>query len=430
MRKMLTVASSEFQTAVRSKAFIVGVALMPILILASIGIQKVTGDRIDREERSLAVIDETGRLYPMLAQAADAWNATQVAADGTITGPRYRLTEARLDGGAVDQLRLALSDRVRRKELFAFAELPAALLKDQPTIRYHSNSTAMEALPNWLEQAVARLVIVERLRSSDVDLETLMGLLRPIELQSMGLLERDGSGRILEASNIDMVRTFVTPMVMMFLIFTIVISTSSPLLNSVMEEKMTRISEVLLGSVTPFQLMMGKLLGVVGVAVLLAAIYVSGAYGVAVYNGYGDAVTVGQLAWFAVYLVLAMLIYGSIFIAIGAASTDLKDAQGMMTPVMLLFMMPMFVWMPVMRQPESTMAVIFSLIPFATPMIMTLRLALKPGPAFWQIALSFVLTLATTAALVWAAGRIFRVGILMQGKSATFGELVRWVRAG
>ena len=227
-----------------------------------------------------------------------------------------------------------------------------------------------------------------------------------------------------------MVRTFVTPMVMMFLIFTIVISTSSPLLNSVMEEKMTRISEVLLGSVTPFQLMMGKLLGVVGVAVLLAAIYVSGAYGVAVYNGYGDAVTVGQLAWFAVYLVLAMLIYGSIFIAIGAASTDLKDAQGMMTPVMLLFMTPMFVWMPVMRQPESTMAVIFSLIPFATPMIMTLRLALKPGPAFWQIALSFVLTLATTAALVWAAGRIFRVGILMQGKSATFGELVRWVRAG
>ena len=164
MRKMLTVASSEFQTAVRSKAFIVGVALMPILILASIGIQKVTGDRIDREERSLAVIDETGRLYPMLAQAADAWNATQVAADGTITGPRYRLTEARLDGGTVDQLRLALSDRVRRKELFAFAELPAALLKDQPTIRYHSNSTAMEALPNWLEQAVARLVIVERLQ--------------------------------------------------------------------------------------------------------------------------------------------------------------------------------------------------------------------------------------------------------------------------
>ena len=125
-----------------------------------------------------------------------------------------------------------------------------------------------------------------------------------------------------------------------------------------------------------------------------------------------------------------MLIYGSIFIAIGAASTDLKDAQGMMTPVMVLFMIPMFVWMPVLRQPESTMAVVLSLIPFATPMIMTLRLALKPSPAFWQIVLSFVLTTATTVALVWAAGRIFRVGILMQGKSATFGELMRWIRAG
>jgi ABC-type Na+ efflux pump permease subunit len=277
---------------------------------------------------------------------------------------------------------------------------------------------------------VSRLVIVERLRTTNVDPQTLMGLMQRVNVESMGLLERDRDGRILEAASVDMVRTFVTPMVMMFLIFTIVISTSSPLLNSVMEEKMTRISEVLLGSVTPFELMMGKLLGVIGVALLLAAIYVGGAYGVAVYNGYGDAVTAGQLAWFAVYLVLAMFIYGSLFIAIGAASTDLKDAQGMMTPVMLLFMTPMFVWMPVLRQPESTMSVVVSLIPFATPMIMTLRLALKPGPALWQILASFVLTTATTVALVWAAGRIFRVGILMQGKSASFGQLMRWVKVG
>jgi ABC-type Na+ efflux pump permease subunit len=423
MRKILTVASSEFQTAVRSKAFIVGVALMPILILVSIGVQKVTDDRIDREQRAVAIIDETGRLYPMLAQAAEAWNAAQ-------TGPRYTLSQVQTGDRPVDQVRLELSDRVRRKELFAFAELPAGLLQNQPTIRYHSNASTFEALPRWLEQVVARLVIVERLRTTNVDADTLMGLMQRIHVESLGLLERDQSGRILEASSVDMVRTMVTPMVMMFLIFTIVISTASPLLNSVMEEKMTRISEVLLGSVSPFELMLGKLLGIIGVAVLLAAIYVSGAYGVAAYNGYGDAVGVGQLIWFAVYLVLSMLIYGSLFIAIGAASTDLKDAQGMMTPVMVLFMIPMFVWMPVLRQPESTMATVLSLIPFATPMVMTLRLALTPGPQVWEIVLSFLLTTATTVALVWAAGRIFRVGILMQGKSATFGELYRWVRAG
>ena len=126
-------------------------------------------------------------------------------------------------------------------------------------------------------------------------------------------------------------------------------------------------------------------------------IYLSGAYSLATYNGYADAVTPMQIVWFIVYLVMAMLIYGSLFIAIGAAATDLKDAQGMMTPVMMLFMLPMFVWLPVLRAPASTMAVVASLVPFATPMLMTLRLALKPGPAAWQIAASFVLTALTTA---------------------------------
>jgi ABC-type Na+ efflux pump permease subunit len=217
-------------------------------------------------------------------------------------------------------------------------------------------------------------------------------------------------------------------MVLMMLMFMLVISTASSLLNSVMEEKMTRISEVLLGSVTPFQLMMGKLAGIVGVSLPLALVYLAGALSLAAYNGYADAVTPAQIVWFIVYLVMAMLIYGSLFVAIGAASTDLKDAQGMMTPVMMLFMLPMLVWVPVLRAPGSTMAIVASLVPLATPILMTLRLALKPGPAAWQIALSFVLTGLTTALFVWAAGRIFRVGILMQGKSATFREMARWLR--
>jgi ABC-type Na+ efflux pump permease subunit len=141
-------------------------------------------------------------------------------------------------------------------------------------------------------------------------------------------------------------------------------------------------------------------------------------------------VTAGQIVWFVVYLVLAMMIYGSLFIAIGAAASDLKDAQALMTPGMLLFMAPMFIWMPVVRAPGSTLAIVASLVPFATPVLMTLRLALTPAPAVWQIALGLALTMATSAFFVWAGGRIFRVGILMQGKSATFAEMWRWVRAG
>ncbi len=429
MYKPLTVAGSEFQTAVRSKAFLVGVALMPILVLASIGVQKLADDRIDLDERRLAVIDHTGRLYPLLEQAAAAWNARQVAADGTITGPRFVPEAASIEGRPLDAVKVELSDRVRRKELFAFAELTPGLLENDPRIGYHTNSPTYEALPRWLEQVVGRLVIIERLRTTNVDPSTVVGLMQRVQVSTMGLLERDAGGRVLEAATVDFVRSFITPLVMMLLIFMIVISTASPLLNSVMEEKMTRISEVLLGSLTPFELMLGKLLGVIAVSLLLAGLYLGGAYGVAVYHGYGDAVTAGQIVWFLVYLVMAMFIYGSLFIAIGAAASDLKDAQGLMTPVMVLFMAPMFVWLPVLRAPESTLAVAASLVPFATPVLMTLRLAIKPGPPGWQIAASFLVTGLTTVALVWAAGRIFRVGILMQGKSAGFGEMWRWVRA-
>jgi ABC-2 type transport system permease protein len=428
MRKILTVAHSEFMTAVQSKAFLVGIAMLPILIFGSMAIQRFGAQRTDREIRKVAVIDRTGQLYPLMAQAATLWNERQVR-NGVVVGPRFEVEQAS-DTPSLDAAKLTLSDRVRRRDLFAFVELPPELMTGKPVVRYYTENSTYEPLPRWIEQLVSRLVMAQRLQASNVDLPTIQALMQRTELTSLGLVERSANGAVTEAKRVDMVRSFVTPFVLMMLMFILVISTASPLLNSVMEEKMTRISEVLLGSLTPFQLMMGKLVGIIGVSLLLATIYLTGAYSLAVYNGYSDAVTPMQLVWFVVYLVLAMLIYGSLFIAIGAAATDLKDAQGMMTPVMMLFMLPMFVWLPVLRAPASPMAVVASLIPFATPILMTLRLALKPGPAAWQIAASFVLTVITTAAFVWAAGRIFRVGILMQGKSATFGEMLRWMRAG
>ena len=429
-RKVWTVAATEFQHAVRSKAFIIGVLLMPSLAGLSAVIPKFAGDEVDKLERRVAVVDETGRLYPMLSLVADQWNAAQLNEDGSVKGPRFRLHEVKAAGRQPDDLRVELSDRVRDKEIFAFVELPRALFEDTPKLRYYTDSPTFQPLPRWLDEVVGRLVIAERLRSTNVDAQTMLALVREMQLDRLGLLTRAGDGHVAPAKASDPIRSFVTPMILMGLMFLIVISTASPLLNSVMEEKMTRISEVLLGSVSPFELMAGKLLGVVGVSLVLSTIYLSGAYGFAVYHGYGDAVTIGQVVWFVVYLVLAMLIYGSLFIAIGAAATDLKDAQALMTPCMLLFMSPMFIWMPVLRAPGSTLAVTSSLVPFATPVLMTLRMALTPAPPAWQIALGFVLTLATTAAFVWAGGRVFRTGILMQGKSATFGEMWRWVRAG
>src|SRR3954468_21316845 len=101
----------------------------------------------------------------------------------------------------------------------------------------------------------------------------------------------------------------------------------------------------------------------------------------------------------------------------------------MMTPVMLVVMLPLLTWSAVLRAPDGTLALALSLLPTAAPFLMLVRISLQPGPALWQVLLSIVLMIGTTLAAIWCAGRIFRTGLLMQGKSATLGEMIRWVRA-
>jgi ABC-2 type transport system permease protein len=429
-RKVWTVAATEFQHAVRSKAFIIGILLMPALAGLSAVIPKFAGDEVDKLERHVAVVDETGRLYPMLSLVADQWNAAQLNKDGSVKGPRFRLQEVKVPAGRQpDDVRVELSDRVRDKELFAFVELPRALFEDTPRLRYYTDSPTFQPLPRWLDDVVGRLVIAERLRNTNVDPQTMLALVRDMQLDRLGLLTRTSDGHVAPARASDTIRSFVTPMVLMMLMFLIVISTASPLLNSVMEEKLTRISEVMLGSVTPFELMLGKLLGSVAVSVVLSLVYMAVGLVAASYWGYASALPPAIAAWFVVYLIMAIMMFGAAFMAIGAACGDLKDAQGMMTPMMLIFVLPFAVWSPILQSPDSVFATVMSLIPVATPMLMLLRLSIQPGPPLWQVGLSLVLTLATSLLFVWAAGKIFRTGILMQGKSATLGEMIRWVKA-
>jgi ABC-2 type transport system permease protein len=129
-------------------------------------------------------------------------------------------------------------------------------------------------------------------------------------------------------------------------------------------------------------------------------------------------------------MALAVLMFGSIFIAIGASVTDMKEAQSMMGPLMLLLMSPMFVWFNVVREPNSTMALVLSLIPPMTPMLMIVRQSVPPGIPIWQPLTGIVLVLVATLICVFAAGRIFRVGMLMQGKGAKVSEMARWAIRG
>jgi ABC-type Na+ efflux pump permease subunit len=331
-----------------------------------------------------------------------------------------------------DELRVALSDRVRKGELFAFVEFPAEVLDPggEARIRYYSDHPSYASLPTWLGVTANAVIVNERFRRASVDRMLVARLTKQAPLDNSGLFERDPAGGVKPAEKVDPARAFGVPIAVLVLMYITIMSSAPQLLNSVIEEKMSRISEVLMGSVTPFQLMAGKLLGSVSVSTLLAAIYVGGGLAGAQYwGGYASAVTPALLAWFLIFLVMAVLMFGSVFIAVGAACSDLKDSQGMMTPVMILMMVPMFMWYSVLRAPDATMATVMSLVPTAAPFLMLLRIALAPGPPLWQIALSAVLMAATTVVAIWGAAKIFRTGILMQGKTATIAEMVRWVRA-
>jgi ABC-2 type transport system permease protein len=427
--KTLIVAVSEFTTLTRSKAFLLGLALMPLIMAIAIGLQKFTRDAADTRDRHFVVVDRTGMLFAPLKAAADEWNHAAVV-DGTQKAPRFLPTPEMFDVRD-DQARAALSDRIRKDEIYAFVEIPQDVLQSgtASTLTYYSNHPAYRPLPAWIDATVNREIVSRRFTAASIDRSLVSALTRHVSVSELGLLARDAHGAIKAAAKVDKVRTLGIPMAMMMILLFSVMSGAPQLLNSVIEEKMSRISEVLIGSVTPFELMMGKLLGSAAVSLLLAAAYILGGMFVAKYFGYADAIRLTDIAWLLAFLAMAVFMFGSIFISIGAACSDLKDAQGMMTPAMLLMMLPWMTWFAVANAPDSPLSVGLSLFPTATPFLMLLRIALPPGPPMWQVALSFVLALVTAVALVYAAGRIFRTGLLMQGKAPTFGEMWKWVRA-
>ena len=273
-------------------------------------------------------------------------------------------------------------------------------------------------------------VKTRRFTAAGLDVDAIDEASAYVGVANLGLVSLDEAGNIKEAERTNRIANFLVPMGTMMLMFIVVMVGASPLMQSVLEEKMQRIAEGLLGSVRPFELMLGKLLGMVGVSATIATVYLVGAYFALKQSGYGQFFPSHVVWWFVLYLVLSVLMYGALFVAIGAAVTDIKEAQSLMTPVMLVVCGPMLVWANVIKEPNATFAIAASLFPPATPMLMLIRQSVPPGIPVWQPILGVILVTLTTLFLVFAAGRIFRVGILMQGRGAKFGEMIRWVVRG
>ncbi|MBL8900135.1 MAG: ABC transporter permease [Planctomycetes bacterium] len=433
MSKIWTVAIAEYVLAVKTKAFVISVILMPILMGGMIALKPLLENNRDISDQKIAVVDRSGgELVAALATAAEKRNAEGIRekSSGEQIHPRYLVEApdaATLAGKSDPEIQLALADRVRNGELHAYLWIESGVIEAAPTAKasFHARSTSGD-LRQWLGAQLTENV--QRKRFEGEELDALKKKLAPVAVVPQELAVRTAEGTI-QVGVVDTkgMQTGVGVGLGM-LLFMLIMSGAPRQLNCVVEEKMNRVSEVLLGSVPPFDLMMGKLISSVGVSLTLGVLYVAGGYGVLNHFDLGALLDPQLFVWFTLYTIAGVFLFGSLFTAIGAACNDLNDAQSLITPVMLVVMLPMFVWPQVIEEPNSSFAMIASLVPFATPMLMVTRQAIPPGPLnAWEPYLGLALCVAMAIFCVFAAGRIFRVGLLSHGQAPKLTQLVKWV---
>lgn len=439
MRKIIDVAVREYNAAVRTKAFIISIVLMPILMGGGIIAHGLLKDQVDITTRKIAIVDRSGVVGEVLARSAAIYSQEETIdpKTGRQNKPKIEIELVPpADAAEADAQRVALSDRVRDNNLEAWVEVGPKIVHPTPedgadaTVAYHSKGAVMDEQRKWITEQVNGQVQSLRMADASISAETIHQLIAPVPVESLGLVSVNTvTGEVEAARKTNEIATVFVPMAMMMLMFMMISMGATPLLNSVLEEKMQRIAEVLLGSLTPFQLMMGKLLGTIGVALTVALIYFAGGALTIKRMGATEYIPLDILPWFFVYLTAAILMFGAMFVAIGSACNDLKEAQSLMMPVWLVVCAPLFVWFNVVRQPTSDFSTAMSLFPPCTPMLMVLRQTTPTGVPAWQPWAGLAGVLVCTLISVWVAGRIFRVGLLMQGKPPRLGELFRWALA-
>jgi ABC-2 type transport system permease protein len=441
--RSLAVANAEFQALIRTKFFIVGILLVPIMVGASIAFTTYAEKQGDTERHRIAVIDRTGLIVAAIQQAAaapDSKQTTPVDPEATpdelnvVTKPaNVEIVPVPADGRSLDDVTVELSNQVKTKTIFGFVDIPPTVLGDAASgavaVDYFTENVSNRDVPKWLNKVINQEITRRRFEAAHIDMSLTDRLLKTTRLTTRALVERSQDGSVQRAREVHSWETFAVPFGLMYLLMLAVMMSAPHMMNAVIEEKMSRISEVLLASITPTQLLAGKLIGIASVSVVLALIYLGGGIYFAFATGEWALVQLNLVPWFVVFLLCAVLIFGSVFLSIGAACSDLKDAQSMMQPSMFFLLIPIFMAPIILGAPNSTLSTVVSLVPTATPFLMLLRLAMTPPPPAWQVGLSLLLTVGTAALFVWCAGRIFRVGLLMQGKAPNLPELLKWIRA-
>ncbi|HZF27796.1 MAG TPA: ABC transporter permease [Gammaproteobacteria bacterium] len=444
MSKIWQIAVREFGATVFTRAFIIGLLIFPLMVGVFITIgPRLFADRPYDVEGELAVVDPTGEVAGELSAAlasnagpAEFGDALRRA--GTPPGvasmaqqlarpPNLTVVE-RPAGADLEQEKAWLRVRNAKPAHLALAVIHPDAVTLRPGLT-KLGSYDLYVPPKQdqrveiaVKQALSKALIAARARVRDLDRATIDALVNVPRVDSVTVSDDAERGTV-GAFGV------VLPLAFMLLLFLSVMGSAGGLLTTTVEEKSSRVIEVLLSAVSPMQLMAGKLLGHVGISLLMMSVYIAlGLAGLSTFALLGllDASLIGYLF---VFYLIAFFTIGSLMMAAGAAVNDMREAQSLLMPMSLILMAIWFVWFPISRDPNSTLALVLTYVPLVGPFVTLLRIASTSPPPAWQIWLSVAAGCGGVVASVWFSSKVFKIGLLMFGKPPNLATLIRWVRA-
>jgi ABC-2 type transport system permease protein len=321
--------------------------------------------------------------------------------------------------------RAALQNRVSSGDIDGYLWLSDdAVAARKVTYEGQASSGFMEK--SWLSGQLDRAILLRELAQRGVSGDQADVLLKPVKLEVVRLK----GGHETKANDKGM---FFAILIMVMLLYMAVIFYGVSVMRAVLEEKNSRVMEVLLSSATSTELMAGKLIGVgavgltqIGIWITMASVYALPALAASASAGEIHIAPLTLVA-FALFFLLGYLLYSSVYAAVGAVITSEQEGQQLQFIILLPLILAVFMMGPVMRAPDSPVAMWTSMVPFFSPILMYVRIAIQPPPA-WQIALSLLLLVATIAGILVLCARIYRIGILMYGKRPTLPEIMKWLK--
>lgn len=463
MHKTLAVAWREFWATVGTKGFILGVFLPLIIMVGALSLMPilmnksapaVTG-RLSLIDKSGAVapkvqaaftpeevqkrldartqrgLEHAQKMNPMLADDK-AKAQTEATMKALFKAPQLTVEVLPADANIDEAKQPIMSAQGKAKDGAADQRLALAVIPDT-TIRTADSSTPFEQYELYvapkldpevqddIRDQISRAVVDARLEAAGLDVTKVRAIVERPRSETK-VVTKEGERKTNELTAI-----FI-PMSFMMLLWISVFSGGQGLLTSTVEEKSSRIMEVLLSAVSPMQLMVGKVIGQMGVALVILLVYAALGVGSLVFFRQAHMLDPMNLIYLGVFFVLAFFMVASMMAAIGSAVNDIREAQALMGPIMMVLIIPMVLWLPISRNPNSAFAQICSYIPPINPFIMVVRLAGSEKIPAWQIPISILTAAIGAFVFAWLAAKIFRIGVLMYGKPPNFKTLIRWVR--